>query len=49
MDDGYYAPSTVLWLLAEELTIMQAAILLLNEDWTCHAFALLPENWIAMS
>lgn len=32
MADGYYSPSTVLWLLAEDLTIRQAAILLLNED-----------------
>ena len=36
MRDGYYAPSTVLWLLAEELTIRQAALLLINED---------PERW----
>lgn len=32
MADGYYVPSTVLWLLAEDLTIRQAALLLLNED-----------------
>ena len=32
MADGYYSPSTVLWLLAEELTIRQAALLLLNVD-----------------
>ena len=32
MADGYYSPSTVLWLLAEDLTIRQAALLLLNED-----------------
>lgn len=32
MVDGYYVPSTILWLLAEDLSIRQAALLLLNED-----------------
>lgn len=36
MRDGRYEPSSVLWLLAEELTVRQAALLLLNED---------PEDW----
>ena len=36
MRDGQYGASTVLWLLAEELTVRQAALLLLNED---------PERW----
>ncbi|MEM1086975.1 MAG: hypothetical protein AAGH90_04545 [Pseudomonadota bacterium] len=44
MDDGYYAPSTVLWLLAEELTVKQAAILLLNEDPEQFPYAENPER-----
>lgn len=44
MEDGYYAPSTILWLLAEELTIMQAAILLLNEDPEQFPYANSPEQ-----
>ncbi len=44
MEDGYYAPSTVLWLLAEELTVRQAAILLLNEDPEQFPWAEYPEQ-----
>lgn len=32
LDDGYYAPSSVLWLLADELTIKHICLLFLNED-----------------
>lgn len=44
MVDGYYSPSTVLWLLAEDLTVRQAALLLLNEDPEDYPDAEYPDN-----
>lgn len=32
LEDGYYVPSSVLWLLADELSIKHVALLILNED-----------------